>query len=49
MKGIDSFNLVTEELNARCKLVVDRDDLDGVTLDSEVASRKINVVALVLN
>ena len=38
VQRVDCLDLVTKELNPGCKLVVDRDDFQGVALDAEIAS-----------
>ena len=49
MDSVDLFNLVAKELNASGFLIVDSDDLDCVTFDSEVSAHKLNVISLVLD
>ena len=49
MQGIEPLDLVAEELDAQRELLVDRDDLDGVTAHPEGATGEGEVIARVLN
>ena len=49
VQAVERLDLVAEHLDADGELLVDRDDLDRVTAHTEVASREVDVVALVLH
>ena len=49
MNPVDLLNLITEELNSSGFLVVNRNHLNGVALDSEVTPGEFDVIALVLD
>jgi hypothetical protein len=47
--SVNLFNLISKKLNASRLFVINGNDLNGVTLDPEIAANKLNVISLVLN
>ena len=49
MQLVKSLDVVSEHLDSHSKFLVLGNDLDGVTLDTELSTREVNVVAFILH
>ena len=49
VQGVNRLNLITEELNADCVLLVHGDDFDGIAAHTERATVKVHIVTRVLH